>query len=401
MDRARLLDTINRLGEIGANEGGGVDRVCLTPKFVEAARFTVGLMEEAGLEAHVDEVGNIVGVWNGGSDLAPVVAGSHIDTVVNAGRLDGAYGVLGAVEAIRTIREKGLEVSRPLVAAAFMNEEGVRYRAMTGSRYFAGLLRAEDALPLVDGEGVSFREAMKAMHQVGKGGGPAMKAPQAFVELHIEQGPILESRKINIGVVDNIVGIRQFDVRLEGAADHAGTTPMDRRSDALVAASKLVLKVSELAAAAGGVGTVGFLENRPNAPNVVPGTVRLTVDLRHGSGAELGRLAEEVRRAAEKTSAASGCGLEIMPRLTLEPTKMDEGVKRVVESSSSDLGLSHEAINSGAGHDTVNLAKVTAVGMVFVPSVGGKSHTPAERSKNADLVNGANVLATTLFRLAS
>ena len=401
MDGRRLIDSIERLGRIGTNEKGGVDRVCLTPNFEEGARFLVSLMEEAGLHVGIDQVGNIIGTANATSRLAPVVSGSHIDTVVNGGRLDGAYGVLGAVEAIRTIKERSIEVRRPLTAVAFMNEEGVRFTAMTGSRYFSGLIDGETASALKDREGVKFEEAVKPLRAFRPLPSPPIRKACAFVELHIEQGPTLEAEKIEIGIVGAIVGIRQFDVRIQGSADHAGTTPMRMRKDSLVAASELVLMVREVADQAGAVGTVGFIENSPNAPNVVPGAVDLTVDVRHGSKKALADIESEVRRGALMISKKSGCSIRISPRLKLNPTRMDGAVKKAIGASVEDLGLSHRDIDSGAGHDTMNMANICPVGMIFVPSVGGKSHSPAERSKDGDLVNGVNVLAATLVRLAS
>ncbi|HZW84962.1 MAG TPA: hydantoinase/carbamoylase family amidase, partial [Nitrososphaerales archaeon] len=271
---------------------------------------------------------------------------------------------------------------------------------MTGSKYIAGLIDEETASALTDREGVKFEDAVKPIRAFRPLPMPPIRKARAFVELHIEQGPTLEAEKTKIGVVGAIVGIRQFDVRIEGSADHAGTTPMGMRKDSLVAASELVLMVREAARKAGTVGTVGFIENAPNAPNVVPGAVELTIDVRHGSKKVLGGLESELRRRALIVSKRSGCSIRLSPRLSLNPTKMDGTVKKAIGASVEELGLSHREIDSGAGHDTMNMANICPVGMIFVPSVGGKSHSPAERSRDSDLVNGANVLAATLARLA-
>jgi hydantoinase/carbamoylase family amidase len=403
IDADRLLKSIDELGRIGRTKDG-VTRLCLTPEEVEGRRYVFDLMKRAGLQCHFDEVANIIGILNNGANAIPVVTGSHTDSVINAGRLDGCYGVLSAIEAVRTIKESGLRLRHPLVAVCFTNEEGIRFPSMIGSKYLTGFMQLEEAYSLRDSNGITFREAFESSRFMPIKGGKGTfgkGSTRAFVELHIEQGPILEREKIKVGVVESIVGVTQYDVSILGSADHAGTTPLNMRKDAMLATSKMVLIVNALAREFEAVGTVGRVVVSPNAPNVVPGEVRFTIDFRHSSEEVLARARRRLQEMAANTSAETNVEISIVPRIDLKPAIMSPSVMNAIVASAKEVGTSFRKMPSGAGHDTMIMNLVTETGMIFVPSKGGKSHTPLESTEPEDLVNGANVLVNTLARLSS
>lgn len=399
----RLLRTIDELGQIGRTNSGGLSRLSLSPGDIEARKYIIELMEKSGLEVRVDPVANVIGLLNSGSKSRPVASGSHVDTVINGGRLDGAYGTLGAIEALRAAKEQGLKLTHSLAAICFTNEEGVRFPAVIGSKYIAGLMELEEAYSMRDREGKTYKEALNASGLLPRGAGfRGRDSLSAFVELHIEQGPILEHERVNIGLVESIVGVTQYDVSIQGSADHAGTTPMNLRKDALMGMSEIILEINRLALdTLGSVGTVGSVTASPNAPNVVAGEVKATIDFRHSSDFVLEETKKKINDFANLISKKSGLTVSVQSRIHLHPAIMSSRVVAAIEASIVGLGLGYERMQSGAGHDAMIMNRITETGMIFVPSRAGKSHSPLEATDPQDLINGANVLLNTLTRLAA
>ncbi len=403
LDSNRLLRSIDELSEIGGTSEGGITRLALSSGEIEAKMYIVNLMKKSGLETHVDPVGNVTGYLRHGSRV--VASGSHVDTVINGGRLDGSYGVLAAIEALRAIKENNVPLSHSLAAVSFTNEEGVRFPAMTGSKYIAGVLPMEDAYQLRDWQGMTFGQALRQSKLPIENDLPIQfrnDSLESFVELHIEQGPILEQKGFDIGVVENIVGIVQYEVTFQGSADHAGTTPMNMRSDALLAASRVVSDANKLAKEIGGgaVATVGRIEISPNVPNVVPGNAVITVEFRHKSAETVDQAKRTIAELVQMASDETGVKNSMRKRTEMRPTDMSPRIIGAIEGCVGALGLHSLRMQSGAGHDTMMMRKLGETGMIFVPSKAGKSHNPLEASNPEDLINGATVLAETLLRLA-
>lgn len=403
---SRLLRTIRDLSQIGRVADEGISRFTLTESDLQARRYVKQLMEEAGLSIRIDEFANIIGSNKSEDtiDVSPVLCGSHIDTVPRGGPLDGAYGVLSAIEAARTINENQLPSNKPIEVVVFTEEEGRRFPSFIGSLGLTGSIKKEDAYRLKDREGVSFGDAManvgltpsELSHESLKTGNVA-----AYVELHIEQGPVLETEQISIGIVDSIVGVEQFIVKLEGEAGHAGTSPMNQRHDTLVATSRIVLGIDHLAKEHGFVATVGSLALSPNAANVIPGETTFSVDFRDVETYRLLNHEKEILSLVQQVADEEGLTSTVLSKTRSEPAMMSPRVMTAIASASDSLSLTHTVIHSGAGHDCQIMAKFTETGMIFVPSHGGVSHAPSEYTPPEDLVNGANVLLNTILRLAN
>ncbi|HEY3380800.1 MAG TPA: Zn-dependent hydrolase [Vicinamibacterales bacterium] len=401
VNAARLREHIERLSEFGRPPGGGfaegVTRVGYSDADLAGRGYVLQLMKAAGLETRIDAAANIIGRRPGaGAASKPIVFGSHVDSVPSGGNFDGPLGTLAAIEVAQTLFERGLTTGHPLEVVAWTNEEGVAYgNGLCGSRAAAG--------ELVPGEldqvwnGVRKADAVRTL-----GGDPdriadARRAPgsiHAYLELHIEQGGVLDRAGVPIGVVEGIVAIDRYECSVRGAVNHAGTTPMPDRHDALLAASRLVQAVNEIVTREPGrqVGTVGRLDVTPNAPNVVPGLVRMTVELRDLSAEKLVRLAGGVRARADEIAAATGTTIELTRSSHHEAALADPGVRAAIAQSADDLGFAHVSLPSGAGHDAQMLARLGPMGMVFVPSIGGISHSPRERTSWDDCSRGADVL---------
>jgi len=359
----------------------------------------MSLMEEAGLQVRVDAVGNILGSRAGSAPgLAPLMLGSHIDSVPAGGNYDGPLGSLGAIEVARTLAEAGVEVRHPLEVVVFVNEEGGK----TGSRVMAGALQPEE-LRLETASGFTIGEGIRRL-----GGDPDRLASArrregevaGFLELHVEQGAVLEGEGTAIGVVEGIVGIRRWTATVRGAANHAGTTPMDQRRDALLGGSRLVQAVNRVVNSRPGsqVATVGRIEARPGAPNVIPGEVVLSIEVRALAMERIDEVMEGIRAEAEILGRENGTPITIEAFYQSEAAPTDQRFRRWVEESAAALGLSHRRMPSGAGHDAQSVAKFAPVGMIFIPSVGGLSHHPDEYSRPEDVEAGANVLMGALLR---
>lgn len=397
---SRVNRDLASLSQFGRNPQGGVSRVSFSEADVAGRRFAMDLMRDAGLAVEIDAFGNILG-RRGGSELGafPIAFGSHIDSVPEGGNYDGTVGSMGAIEVARTLFEKGYRNRHPLLVAIWCDEES----GLTGSTGFVSSLPPE-RLAIVGRDGTTLAERIRRI-----GGNPDRVSAvghengslQAYVELHIEQGGTLDEKGVPIGVVLGIVGIHQYEVTFSGFANHAGTTPMDRRQNALLAASELVLAVDRIVRFFPGrqVGTVGRLDVRPGAPNVIPGEVKLTVELRDLSVHTIESLWERVRAEAEAIASRNKVTFTYMASETTAAALTNPRLRALIAESAEVLGLQHVELPSGAGHDAQVLANVCPIGMIFVPSVKGISHSPQELTLPADVENGANVLLQTILRL--
>ncbi|THF64479.1 Zn-dependent hydrolase [Pseudothauera nasutitermitis] len=402
IDGERLARRIARLAEVGAIEGGGCARLALGDADRAGRDLVCGWMRELGLDVRVDAIGNVVGVRAGRVDGAPVMTGSHIDTVGTGGRYDGNYGVLAGLEVVAALNDAGVRTEHPLAVAFFTNEEGVRFAPdMMGSQVYAGSLALGEALAARGIDGPTVGEELARIGYAGAAPVPG-PVPRAFVELHIEQGPVLDREGVDIGVVESVQGISWTEVDIRGTANHAGTTPMALRRDAGWAAGALIACVRELALELGGsqVATVGRIEFFPNLINVVPRQARLGVDLRNTDEAQL-QLAE-ARLAAhlENLRAAEGVDIATRSLARFAPVRFAPEMAARIERHARALGLSTRRMPSGAGHDAQMLAAVCPTAMIFVPSVEGISHNVREFTHPHHLEAGARVLLTVLCELA-
>ncbi len=400
-DAHRLESRIHALARFGANPEGGVSRVAFSEADIAGRGYVKSLMQDAGLEVRTDAAGNIVGRRAGTDPALPVImTGSHIDSVPKGGNYDGDVGVLGAIEVAELLRAGSIATRHPFEFVVFADEEG----GTAGSQAMAGRLGAP-ALDIVSHSGLTIRDGIRAV-----GGDPARLADArrspgsvaAFVELHIEQGAILDESGLDIGVVEGIVGIRWWDVTVEGVANHAGTTPMDRRRDALVTAAELTLAVNRIASTTPGtqVATVGRIEAEPGAPNVIPGRVNLSLEIRDLAAEKMESVFRAIAAEGNRIAAARGTSLHFAEvDLALEPAPTDEKLRGFVEAAAKSLGLSQRRMPSGAGHDAQEMAHVAPIAMIFVPSRGGISHAPQEFTAPADIANGADVLLRTLLAI--
>ena len=404
INACRLLSRINALGEIGKNAGGQRTRLAADDAEKAGRDAVVGWMEEAGLRVEVDRIGNIFGIWETEENRSrkPVMTGSHIDTVINAGQYDGCYGVLAGIEVLQSLREAGVKTERPLVVGVFTNEEGVRYSPdMMGSLVYAGGLSAEEACASVGIDGTVLGEELARIGYAGTAE-PGFLRPHAFVELHIEQGPILDAEGWDIGAVENLQGISWQQITIEGAQNHAGTTPISYRHDAGVAAAKVITFMRERCLQSNGktVSTTGCISFQPNAINVIPSRAVFTVDVRNPDEAAL--------QAEEKALADYLAELEKTDGVTITaerlsrflPVQFDEGIVRLVEKYAKQHALKCRRITSGAGQDAQNMALLCPTAMIFAPSVNGISHNPREYTRDDDLLRCADVLLDVLSELA-
>ncbi len=405
IDIDRLLDRLAALAELAPVGEHGSCRLALTDADKAARDLLCRWMEDLAMEVRVDVVGNIVGVWTSGATepgLDPVLCGSHLDTVATGGRYDGAYGVVAGLEVIETLAARGLRTRRPLAVAAFTNEEGARFTPdMMGSLVHVGGLTAEAALSAADEDGVTVGEELARIGYLGVWSAPA-RAPYAFVELHIEQGPVLEHEGVVIGAVTGVQGISWQELTFVGQSNHAGTTPMGLRRDPAYAAARVATFVRDLATGLGGrqVGTVGRILVHPNLVNVVPAWATMTVDLRN---TDADTLAEAERRLAVfAAEAAEAEQLEVSSRclVRFDPVEFDPAMVDLVEATAQRHALSTLRLPSGAGHDAQMLARVCPTAMIFVPSHRGLSHNPAEHTEPAHLAAGVGVLLDVLSDLA-
>jgi N-carbamoyl-L-amino-acid hydrolase len=400
----RLRNDLEALGNIGRTPEGGVWRSSFSEADMEARRWYLRRIEEAGLQHRVDAAGNIYARVGEGSPA--VIAGSHLDTVPNGGRFDGALGVLAAFECLRSIKEHGVQTKLPIEAVAFTDEEG-RFGGFIGSFAVIGTMTYEELLRRRDLQGMPLADAMCHVGLDPTKIGQAQRHStdvKAYVELHIEQGPILESMEMPIGVVQGIVAGSRTWITFHGRADHAGTTPMAMRKDAFLGAADFGLRARKLVLTEGSgttVGTVGAVDLKPGASNIVPETAFLTLDLRDISWDVLQRLLGRVDGLAYEIAAQWGLEVTVERMRISEPAQMSPSIQAVIDAVARDLGHQTHWMNSGAGHDAQVMAKITDAGMIFVPSRNGRSHSPAEFTDWDQVQNGANVLLNTLLQLAN
>jgi N-carbamoyl-L-amino-acid hydrolase len=404
----RLRRRLETLARFGALPGGGVTRSAWSPPHEEARAWLVEEIRGAGLEPWVDPAGNVFGgLGLRAFDRArpAVMTGSHIDTVPEGGILDGALGVLAGLEALQAIRESGASPARPLAVAAWSDEEG-RYGSLFGSRAFCGRLDAARVPDMAAADGERLVDAM------ARAGFDALRAPEArvapeavdaYVELHIEQGPHLEEAGVPIGVVEAIVGVRRTWVAFLGQADHAGTTPMERRRDGFLAAAEFALKAREIVVKRGSgrsVTNFGVVRVHPGVGNIVPARGEVLHEMREPDPAVLDRLARECGALARRVARRRQVQLELRPVSATDPAPCAPRVQAVIDAAASDLGLATRHMYSAAGHDAQNLAAITDAGMIFIPSQGGRSHRVDEMSDWPAIERGANVLLRSLTALA-
>lgn len=396
----RIMDHILALAEFGKNPQGGASRVAYSEADKQGREYVLTLLRDAKLEVKIDAAGNLIGRRAGSANnLKPLLIGSHIDTVPEGGNFDGVVGSMGAIEVALTLAENSVTLRHPLEVVIFQNEEG----GLIGSRAMDGEL-TERELDLVSRSGKTIRDGIKFI------GGDVAKLAEvrrqkgdiaAYLELHIEQGGILDTEKINIGVVEGIVGINWWDVTIEGFANHAGTTAMNNRQDALLAGAKFIEAVNRIVTSVPGrqVGTVGRINAVPGAPNVIPGKVVLSLELRDLDAAKINMLFERIQAEAQKIAADSKTKFDFKEINVNIPAPTDPKIRSVISAVAGELGLTIKPMPSGAGHDAQDMARLGPVGMIFVPSVGGISHSPREFSRPEDIANGANVLLHTLLKL--
>ena len=396
----RLNEHLKALSEFGRNPQGGVSRVAYSEADRQGREYVLGLMRAAKLDVSIDAAGNLVG-RRAGSDnsLKPILFGSHIDSVPEGGNFDGDVGSLGAIEVAQTLVENKVTTRHPLEVIIFQNEEG----GLIGSEAVVGQL-SEKEFDLVNKSGKTVRDGIKFI------GGDLSKLATvkrekgsiaAYLELHIEQGGTLESERIDIGVVEGIVGINWWDVTIEGFANHAGTTAMNNRQDALLAAAKFIEAVNRVVTSVPGrqVGTVGRIQALPGAPNVIPGKVVCSLELRDLDAAKIQMLYQKIRAEADQIALSSKVKFDFKELNTNIPAPTDPRVRAIIDQSAKELGLTTKQMPSGAGHDAQDMARIGPVGMIFIPSIGGISHSPKEFSRPKDIENGANVLLGAVMKV--
>ena len=401
VNEQRIETSIAELEKFGKDSSGKSYRVAFSKGDVQGRNYVMDLMKRAGLEVTIDVAGNMIGKSKG-KDAAkkPIAFGSHIDMVPDGGNYDGCVGSLSAIEVIEILHENKIITSHPLQLIIFCDEEG----GTVGSRSIAGEMNTL-ALKEISSSGLSIGEGVRAI-----GGNPdsiagAKIAPgtlAAFIELHIEQGGILEKEKIQIGVVEGIVGIEHWEVTVQGFANHAGTTPMNTRQDALLAAAKFIVAVNEPVTGFKGrqVATVGIIAAAPGAPNVIPGKVVMPLEIRDLAAAKIDTVFRAIKDQAAIIAKASATDISFKHlNVAIKPALTDKKVQDKIVAAAKQLGLTYKFMPSGAGHDSQEMAVIAPVGMIFIPSIGGISHSPKEFSTPADMANGANVLLQTIMKL--
>ena len=395
--------SLDELALIGGARGGGTTRLAWSPDLFAAYDWIGARLRALGLATEVDAAGNLLGYWHAESGKS-VLVGSHLDTVPSGGRLDGALGVVAAVHAVAVLKQEGFQPARPLWIGSFMDEEGARFgTALFGSRAFAG----EDVIALgarTDANGVALRTAMSTagfdLDLVG--GASRINDVGSYLELHIEQGPVLESEQLQVGLVTSIVGLRGYRVRLVGQANHAGTTPMHSRRDALAGSARVALALRDEARRREGMtANVGNIRVEPGGANVVPGLAEFTIDVRSSDHASLAEIEDFVEKTVTVISAEEGLEATLEQTFALEPLELDAALVAALERAAVATGATLRRMASGAGHDAMVIGRHVPAAMLFIPSRGGISHSPAEHSSPDDIELGMHVLAGALRELLS
>jgi len=399
VDGERLWGSLMEMGQVG-REGEGVNRLALNDANKEGRDLFTGWLRDEGLEVRVDQIGNIFGVREGADrDTAPVVVGSHLDTVREAGVFDGALGVLSGLEIVRLLNQHDIDTDGAVAVAAFTNEEGARFQPdMMGSMVYTGQLDVEKAWDASDDDGVTVKDELR---RIGYLGSDEVEASR-YLELHVEQGPVLHSEGLEVGVVEGVQGMAWWDGEYTGEANHAGTTPLWLRRDALLAAAELCIRLRETAErlGEGSVATMGRLHPRPDIRNVVPGGAFFTVDFRQYERELYEEGQKIVAKLVEEVAERHDVDVSLTQTVDAKPVRFDPGMVGLVERKTRELGLSYKVMHSGAGHDAQFMSHVCPTSMIFVPSIGGRSHCPQEKTLKADCVNGADVLLGCVLELS-
>ncbi len=401
-DIGRLLERIQTLGQVGALEGGGVCRLALTDQDREGRDLVHGWMRELGLATRVDKIGNVVGIRQGAEDSAPVMIGSHIDSVATGGLYDGALGVLAGLEAVHTLNDAGITTRYPVAVGFFTNEEGARFAPdMMGSAVHQGSLPLVEALETV---GTDDQSVGSELDRIGYSGDVPVNdlVPRAYLELHIEQGPVLEESGTTIGAVTGVQGISWTEFQFSGVSNHAGTTPMRLRHDAGYVAAAVAVEARAIATWLGGhqVATVGVTELGPNLVNVIANQARVTVDLRNTSDSELALAEARMANFVASTAASEEVELQQRTLARFSPVEFDPQIVGLIEAAAGRCGCSCQRLPSGAGHDAQMFAPNCPTGMIFVPSLGGISHNVTEFTSKEDIAAGMNILMQVLTELS-
>jgi len=394
----RLQELIEQFSQFGATENGGVTRLSLSDEDVLARNYFCECCEALGMDIHVDDMGNIYATLAGKKDVPPIVMGSHLDSVEKGGRFDGVLGILTAIEAIRTIKENEIEVDIPLMIVNFTNEEGARFDpAMMSSGVITSKFAKEKMLQSTDKNGVRFHEALQASGYEGEQAN-RLKEALAYIELHIEQGPVLEAKQREIGVVEGVLGMVCYEITITGQSNHAGTTPMSMRKDPMIVASTLITELHEQLGKIDEqlVFTFGRLNVSPNIHTVIPNQVTFTIDSRH-QNPEVMEQVEDILHALPET--AGGCNIHPVKLWGRETVYFDTAICNEVERACQSFGYTVHRMFSGAGHDAQYMASMVPSAMIFVPSIQGKSHCEEEKTTFEDCAKGADILLETVLTL--
>ncbi|MFN5060006.1 MAG: Zn-dependent hydrolase [Chloroflexota bacterium] len=394
IDATTLLHQLNALGAIGLDGSGGRTRLAASDADKAGRDTLVAWMHDLNLVVSIDQIGNIIGLWTGQDvTLAPIMLGSHIDTVIHAGAYDGCYGVLAGLAVIRALKHAGVQPRRGIAVVAFTNEEGVRYQPdMMGSLVYAGGMPVDDALNVIGVDGTRLGDELARIGYAGALA-PGAIVPHCYLELHIEQGPILDTEGIAIGAVANLQGISWQKLTIHGTANHAGTTPLPMRHDAGVAAAAIITKARQSAQAHGTtLATIGSMQFEPNAINVIPNKVTMTVDLRNPDNALLIDAEQQLAAFMAEIADHEGVTIEREQLARFDPVQFDADIVGLIDQTAQRHGFAVRRMTSGAGHDAQMMARITPAAMIFVPSRDGISHNPAEFTTDADIIAGAQVL---------
>lgn len=401
----RLLETLKKLGATGREESGALSRVAATDNDKAGRDLFVSWLKETGLNVKVDQMGNIFGVLETeeNKDKEPIVIGSHIDSVINAGIYDGCYGVLSGLEVIRTLKENNYKMERPVIVGAFTNEEGIRFQPdMMGSLVFAGGLAVEEALnsKAIENKELTLKNELQRIGYYGNEK-PGFFKPYAYLELHVEQGPILDYEKISIGAVENLQGISWQKIIVYGEANHAGTTPIRLRKDAGYVTAKIITFLRDLVNNSNGttVATIGTISFEPNAINVIPSKSTFTVDLRDPNEEKLKSAEKALKNYLEKLRTEERMKIETKRLVRFLPVTFNERIVKIIEEVAKDKNYSCRRMTSGAGHDAQMMSRICPTAMIFVPSYKGISHNPAEFTEDEDLLKGTSVLLDVVTKL--
>ena len=403
INQERLVTTFEQLSKIGETAGGGINRPALSDADREARDMFCQWMRDAGMTVRVDDAGNYYGHRPGlCEELAPVVMGSHLDTVYNGGRFDGITGVQAALEVMRTLNDNRIQTRRPIELAVFTNEEGTRFEpSMLGSGVLAGVFQIEDVYKTKDRDGLQYGEELKRIGYCGKRENRLASA-HAYFELHVEQGPVLEQKGLSIGVLEGIRGMIHLEITIHGVKDHAGPSPMEYRKDPMMGAAKIITRIEEIAYEVGHdtTTTVGKISCIPCCSNIIPQEVSFSVDIRNEEDARMNEAEEKIKKAIEEICQLSGLTFDFEEFWRVDAIQFPKELVALVEQKTKERGFSYQRMVSGAGHDASYISQFVPTAMLFVPSIGGLSHNEAEYSRYEDIARGTDILLDVVMEQA-